>query len=165
MRAIKIDGEQTLKKFIRWAVIVIFGAFILIQLGQPDRSAPPIDPVMTIAADSGFTQPASGLIRIACFDCHSNETRWPWYSYVAPASWLVANDVMEGRSHLNFSEWGKYSKSKKVLKLGQIYEQVSKGEMPLQNYLYLHADGRLTAAQRDTITSWTEKEQEMLTGN
>lgn len=118
---------------------------------------------MTIEADSGFIMPVSGLIRTACFDCHSNETRWPWYSYVAPVSWLVANDVANGRRHINFSEWGKYPKSKRVLKLGQIYEQVSKGDMPIQKYLYMHADARLTAADRDSIASWTERMRDKLT--
>jgi len=154
-----------LKKILRWVIIIVAGAFILIQFGQPDRSTPPTDPAMTIAADSGFRMPAAGLLRTSCFDCHSNETRWPWYSYVAPVSWLVASDIENGRLHLNFSEWGKYPKSKKVLKLGQIYEQVSKGDMPLHNYLYIHAGARLTAAERDSITSWTEQEQEKLTGN
>jgi len=107
--------------------------------------------------------PVSGLLRTACFDCHSNETRWPWYSYVAPVSWLVADDVASGRRHLNFSEWEKYPKSKRVLKLGQIYEQVSKGDMPIQKYLYIHADARLTAADRDSITDWTERVKDRLT--
>ena len=119
---------------------------------------------MTIAAQAVFTPPVSRLVTTACFDCHSNETRWPWYSYVAPVSWLVADDVASGRRHLNFSEWGKYPKSKRVLKLGQIYEQVSKGEMPIQQYLYIHSDARLTAADRDSITDWTERERDKLTG-
>jgi len=140
--------------------MIVAAIFILIQLGQPDRSNPPIDQSMTISAQAEFKPPVSGLIRSACFDCHSNETRWPWYSYIAPVSWIVANDVREGRGHLNFSEWGKYPKSKRVLKLGQIYEQVSKGDMPIQKYLTIHTEARLTAADRDSITDWTERERD-----
>jgi Haem-binding domain len=149
-----------LKKILRWIGIIVAAVFILIQFGQPNRSNPPIDRTMTIAAQAVFTPPVSRLVTTACFDCHSNETRWPWYSYVAPVSWLVADDVANGRRHLNFSEWGKYPKSKRVLKLGQIYEQVSKGDMPIQKYLYIHADARLTPADRDSITDWTERERE-----
>jgi hypothetical protein len=119
---------------------------------------------MSITAEAEFTPPVSGLLRTACFDCHSDETHWPWYSYVAPVSWLVADDVKKGRGHLNFSEWGKYPKSKRVVKLGQIYEQVSKSDMPIQKYLYIHADARLTAADRDSITDWTERVRDRLTG-
>ena len=113
---------------------------------------------------SGITPPVANVIRTSCFDCHSNETRWPWYTEIAPVSWLVANDVHSGRNHLNFSEWGKYTKSKRVLKLGQIYEQVSKNEMPLSKYLYMHPNAKLSSADRDSITSWTEQEQDRLTG-
>ena len=152
-----------MKKILWWVAVIVPAIFILIQLGQPDRSNPPIDQSITIAAQAEFARPVSELIKASCFDCHSNETRWPWYSYVAPVSWLVADDVASGRRHLNFSEWGKYPKSKRVLKLGQIYEQVSKGDMPIQKYLFLHSDARLTAADRDSITDWTERERDKLT--
>ena len=75
----------------------------------------------------------------------------------------MADDVASGRRHLNFSEWVKYPKSKRVLKLGQIYEQVSKGDMPIQKYLFIHSEARLTAADRDSITDWTERERDKLT--
>jgi len=146
-----------LKNKLRWIGIIAAVVLMLIQFRQPDRSNPPVDQALTIAAQTEFTMPVSGLIRTACFDCHSNETRWPWYSYVAPVSWLVADDVAKGRRHLNFSEWEKYPKSKQVLKLGQIYEQVTKADMPLPKYLYIHSDARLSPADRDSIAAWTER--------
>ncbi len=152
-----------MKNTLRWIGIVVAALFILIQFGQPDRTNPPVDQSVTIAAHSEFSQPVSGLVRTACFDCHSNETRWPWYSYVAPVSWLVCSDVAKGRRHLNFSEWETYPKSKRVLKLGQIYEQVSKGDMPIEKYLYIHTDAKLSAADRDSITAWTERLRDNLT--
>jgi hypothetical protein len=152
-----------LKKKLRWIGISAGIVFVLIQFIRPERSNPPVDQSLAIAALAVFTPPVSNVIKTSCFDCHSNETRWPWYSDVAPGSWLVADDVTTGRRHLNFSEWGKYPKSKKVLKLGQIYEQVSKGEMPLPKYLYMHPDAKLSAADRDSILSWTEGERDRLT--
>jgi hypothetical protein len=151
------------KKILRWIGITIVVIFVALQFIRPVKENPPTDQSMTITAQSGITPAVATLIKASCFDCHSNETRWPWYCEVAPMSWLVVNDVTDGRKHLNFSEWGKYTKSKRVLKLGQIYEQVSKNEMPLPKYLTIHADARLSAADRDSLTNWTEREQDKLT--
>ena len=152
-----------MKKTLRWIGIGAAIGFILIQFVTPERTNPAFDRSLTIAAQAAFTPPISTMIKASCFDCHSNETRWPWYSYIAPLSWLVADDVASGRRHLNFSEWGKYPKSKRVLKLGQIYEQVSRGEMPIKEYLLMHADAQRSAADRDSILSWTERERDRLT--
>ena len=153
-----------MKKILRWIGIAIVVIVVGIQFVRPQRENPPVDQSATISAQSAITPAVAALVKTSCFDCHSNETRWPWYSEVAPVSWLVAGDVRNGRNHLNFSEWGKYTKSKRVLKLGQIYEQVSKNGMPLEKYLYIHTDARLSAADRDSIVSWTEREQDLLTG-
>jgi len=155
--------REELKKKLRWIGISAAIGFILIQFVTPERTNPAFDQSLAIAAQAEFTPPISTMIKASCFDCHSNETRWPWYSYIAPVSWLVADDVTTARRNLNFSEWGKYPKSKRVLKLGQIYEQVSKGEMPLKKYLLMHADAQLSAADRDSILSWTERERGRLT--
>jgi hypothetical protein len=155
--------REELKKTLRWIGISAAIGFILIQFVIPERTNPAVDQSLAIAAQAEFTPPISTMIKASCFDCHSNETRWPWHCYIAPVSWLVANDVATGRRNLNFSEWGKYSKSKRVLKLGQIYEQVSRGEMPLKKYLLMHADAQLSAADRDSILSWTERERDRLT--
>lgn len=86
------------------------------------------------------------LVMRACFDCHSNHTVWPWYSHIAPVSWLVQHDVDEARAHLNFSEWNKPQKH-----ADETAEQVEEGEMPLWFYLPLHADARLSAAEKQTL--------------
>ncbi len=155
--------REKLKKTFRWIGLSAAIGFILIQFVTPERTNPAFDQSLAIAAQAEFTPPISTMIKASCFDCHSNETRWRWYSYIAPMSWLVADDVASGRRHLNYSEWGKYPKSKRVLKLGQIYEQVSKGEMPLKKYLLMHADAQLSTANRDSILSWTERERGRLT--
>lgn len=151
-----------MKRKLQWIGISAAIGFILIQFVTPEKTNPAVDQSLTIAAQAEFTPPISTMIKASCFDCHSNETRWPWHCYIAPVSWLVADDVTSGRRHLNFSEWGKYPKSKKVLKLGQIYEQVSKGEMPLWKYLIMHPNAKLSAADRDSILNWTERERDSL---
>jgi cytochrome c551/c552 len=91
------------------------------------------------------------LIHRACFDCHSNETVWPWYSNVAPVSWLLQRDVNEGRTHLNFTEWDRLQKHAK-----DVAEQVKEGEMPLWFYLPMHPAARLTDTEKQALISGAE---------
>ena len=95
----------------------------------------------------------SGLLRAACYDCHSNETVWPWYAHVAPSSWFVAQHVDIGRRHLNFSTWADYPPSKADHKLEEIVEYVENHEMPLPSYLPLHPEAKLTDDDRRLITA------------
>jgi len=92
----------------------------------------------------------------SCKNCHSNQTAWPWYSYVAPFSWIVARDVHRGRSHLNFSEWGTYSAKKKEEKLEDICEQLVNGDMPDGKYLLIHRQAKLTQEEREAVCAWVE---------
>jgi hypothetical protein len=89
------------------------------------------------------------LARRACLDCHSNETVWPWYSYVAPASWLVSFDVMRGRREINFSEWRGGERGSRIAR--EIEEKITEREMPHGNYLMLHPEARLTNEERQQL--------------
>lgn len=115
---------------------------ILIQLVPAHRSNPPV--TREVRWDSDQTR---DVARRACYDCHSNETAWPWYSYVAPVSWLLARDVNEGRSHLNFSEWDRSLHDDPA----EIVEVVEEGEMPLGKYVLLHPEARLSDAGRAAL--------------
>jgi cytochrome c551/c552 len=98
------------------------------------------------------------LLRRACYDCHSNQTVWPWYSRVAPASWLVAHDVRHGREDLNFSTWTDAKATKRTKKLLKVAEEVREGEMPPWYYALVHPEARLTAAERTVLEAWTAAE-------
>jgi len=91
-------------------------------------------------------------VRVSCFDCHSNQTTWPWYSHVAPTSWLLQYDVTEGRRHLNFSEFNAPQRHAK-----DAAEQLRSGEMPQSDYLLLHSAARLTDAQREQLAAAFER--------
>jgi hypothetical protein len=91
-----------------------------------------------------------------CKDCHSNQTAWPWYSYVAPFSWIVAHDVHKGRRKLNFSEWDTYSPKKRGEKLEAICDQVVNGDMPDGKYLLIHRNARLTQQEQEAVCTWVE---------
>jgi hypothetical protein len=96
------------------------------------------------------------LLKNSCYSCHSNETHYPWYSYVAPSSWLVAKDVREGREELNFSTWTSYSMMDKLAKLDDIIEEVKEGEMPMGIYTLIHPSAKLDDAQIQLIVTWAE---------
>lgn len=98
----------------------------------------------------------------SCRDCHSDATRYPWYSYIPPVSWLIASDVSRGRKHLNFSEWSEYSIIRRERALSEIANQVKDGDMPISPYLLIHPDARLSARDTEAIFQWTQAERTRL---
>ncbi len=142
-------------KFFKWAFIAVVVLFVGMQLVPAGRSNPPIDPAMTFQAKVNVPPYIDRIVRRSCYDCHSHETVWPWYSFVAPVSWLVAGDVKNGRKLLNFSNWT-YNTIRTVGRLDQMAQEVDNGDMPLKNYLLMHPNAKLSKADRDTIMSWVE---------
>jgi len=100
-----------------------------------------------------------GVLQRACYDCHSNETRWPWYAWIAPASWLVVHDVNEARAEMNFSAWTSIPERKRRKLLGEIVEVLEEDAMPLWYYLLLHPGARLDAADEATLVTWARAER------
>jgi hypothetical protein len=141
--------ESGVKKVLRVVVIVLVVALIAIQLVPVARSNPPV--TEAIAAPDAVV----AVLRESCFDCHSNETHWPWYAYVAPVSWLVAYDVEEGREHLNFSEWDRYAPDERAHMVEEVWEEIDHGAMPLPKYLRLHPGARLTDEDQRILREWT----------
>jgi len=138
-----------LKKIVLIVLLVLLLAFGAIQLVPVERTNPPV------TAEIAAPPEVAAVIERCCYDCHSNETAWPWYAYVAPASWLVADDVHEGRRHMNFSEWGGYDARRQDRMRGDIWDEVSADEMPPGNYLLMHSSARLTDADRAVLRAWT----------
>ena len=102
-------------------------------------------------------QEVSRILREACYDCHSNETVYPWYASVAPISWLVIHDVDEGRDELNFSTWADYPLKRQNHKLDEIIELVEEGEMPMAVYKITHPEARLTNEEINLVIDWARK--------
>jgi hypothetical protein len=96
------------------------------------------------------------MLKTTCYDCHSNETVYPWYSYVSPVKFLVSKDTRKGRKHLNFSEWENYSMEDKLEVLDEISEEVEEGEMPMKIYPIVHPDAKLSDVDREVLISWAE---------
>jgi hypothetical protein len=137
---------------------------VLVQFFRPSRDNPASDPSLGVANHLRIPPRVATMLRTSCFDCHSNDTRWPWYTNFAPVSWLVVRDVSQGRRRLNFSAWASYTQSRQVSLLGNIAEQVTKEEMPYPPYLILHSEARLSRAERDSIAAWANDEQDRLFG-
>jgi enamine deaminase RidA (YjgF/YER057c/UK114 family) len=137
------------------AVVVLAAA---IQLYRPERSNPPVDPAL--ALESGGRAPAdvTAILQRSCYDCHSSRTRWPWYSNIAPMSWMVAGDVTEARKKLDFSTWMAYPPKQMSRKLETISDEVMKGDMPLKQYLMLHSDARLSDSDKSVVGDWATAE-------
>ncbi len=145
-----------IRKSLKILVIVVAVAFVLIQFARPQQTNPPIDSAMTIESVENPPENIEQILAASCNDCHSNNTVYPWYSQVAPVSWLVSHDVDEGREHLNFSEWGEFPKSKQNHKLEEICEEVEEGNMPMFKYYAVHWDARLNDEQIKALCDWTK---------
>lgn len=133
-----------LKKILIALAVIVIG----IQFIPVDRSNPPITQDIDAPAE------VKAILKTSCYDCHSNETIWPWYSYVSPASFLVAGDVEHGRKRVNFSEWDKYDENKKAKKLNAILEEVEEGEMPLSKYLIMHPAAEMNQEKIKILKDW-----------
>lgn len=146
-----------MKRIFKSILIIGLVIFLLIQLYQPARNK-----------DNGELLP-SHIIRLynvpdsvqlifaaTCYDCHSNNTKYPWYSYIQPARFIMERHIRNGKKDLNFSEFGNYSRRRQESKFERIIKQVESGEMPLASYTFLHKNSKLTSRQRETIIKWVD---------
>src|SRR6266567_6916548 len=116
----------------------------------------------TILREAQIDPETLAIVQRACQNCHSQKTEWPWYSHVAPMSWLIARDVQQARLHMNLSRWQDYSSEDRLRLLGEIGSAVRNRKMPVQRYLLLHPEARLTDIERQRIDRWTRTERTRL---
>lgn len=140
----------------RKRLLILAGVLILAQLIPVTKTNPVVDARSSLLASEGLPADVSATLRRSCQDCHSNRTAWPWYSRVAPVSWVVASDVNGGRHHLNFDEWGAYDLEKKQSRLTKVCEELKSGDMPDSKYLWIHRGAKLTQQQRAALCDWAE---------
>ncbi len=143
-----------MKKPLKVAGIVLLLSLAVSQFIRPERTNPQVDPSRELKATFAVPAPVQQILDRSCMDCHSYSTRWPWYSNLAPASWIVASDVREGREHMNFSEWGTYTRGRMISRLDMIVNEVDKGDMPLAGYQLLHPNAKLSEEEKDILCSW-----------
>jgi hypothetical protein len=143
-----------LKNKIILSVVLVIAC---LQLKQIDRIPYEKPTEQDIFAMENSNSELEILVKKNCYDCHSNQVNYPWYSSIAPISWFVQDHIEDGRKHMNFSEWGAYSNEKKAHKAEEGSEEVEEGEMPLESYAFIHRHANLSQEQRSMIVNWFAK--------
>jgi signal recognition particle subunit SEC65 len=136
--------------------------FIIIQFIPANRPLVILDNPNDIMVNNDVPENIEDILRTSCYDCHSNETVYPWYAYVSPVSLLVSKDTREGRSELNFSEWENLDKIEKAEILDEIEEEVEEGEMPMKIYPITHPKAKLSNSEREELMIWAQSMAESL---
>lgn len=138
-------------------MLLLLLVFIAIQFIRPVKN---MNSEAKPAAIEKFISVPSNVQNIlgrSCYDCHSNNTRYPWYASVQPVAWFLNSHVIKGKAELNFDEFGNYSKRRQLSKLKSIISQVKDGEMPLRSYIWIHKDAKLSVADEALVTDWATK--------
>ena len=147
--------SHKLKIFL--AIILLF---LVVQFIGIDKSVPKLEGYLDFIELESPPNEIANLIRTTCYDCHSFETKYPWYSNVAPISWTLGSHVRNGREYLNFSVWGNYKNDVKKDLLYKSYKQIGARQMPLANYLLLHKEARINNSQLEEFYSWFKTKSE-----
>ncbi|GIU74664.1 MAG: hypothetical protein KatS3mg004_1751 [Bryobacteraceae bacterium] len=138
-------------RWVRWAVIVLAAAFVGAQAVRPEKSNPPVVAQNTLQAQYEVPPEVQRILERSCGDCHSNRTRWPWYSHVAPVSWMLADHVKDGRRHFNMDDFTE------EMSLKDVCQEIRVGSMPLKGYVLMHPEAKLTGAEIQTVCAWTRE--------
>ncbi|MFT5662399.1 MAG: hypothetical protein ACI9TV_003050 [Sulfurimonas sp.] len=146
-----------IKKIVIGIVIILVG----IQFISVDKTNPPLDEKLTLKAPAQVME----VMKQSCFDCHSNETKWPYYADIAPMSFVVADHVKDARRALNFSKWNEISEEIKILRLKRAIVTVKNGMMALPSYVSAHEEAELSKEDKTILITWFESELKTLTGD
>lgn len=136
---------------------------ILIQFIRPSRNKGNQSSSTDLAKVVNVPANIEGILKTSCYDCHSNYTNYPWYSNVQPFGWWLANHIKEGKSELNFNDFGSYSKRRQLSKLKAIGESINDASMPLSSYILIHRNAKLSAEDKQMIIDWAGKTKDSLT--
>ena len=133
---------------------LLLGTILVAQFIRPAHVAEPVDPGADLIAVARPDAEVEHLLRVACYDCHSGQPRYPWYSVITPVNWWLAQHIRDGRKHFDASSWGSVPGYQRDHQAKEVMEMMEKKEMPLDSYTWTHADARLTDAQRKLISDF-----------
>lgn len=150
---------------VKKILLAILIVLVVIQFIQPARNKGGQVLATDMAAIYKMPDTVQAVLKAACYDCHSNNTNYPWYTYVQPVGWMLTNHIRNGKEELNFSEFGSYTARRQRSKLKAIANQVKDGDMPLYSYTIMHKDARLNKAQKQLIIDWAQKIKDSLEQN
>ena len=152
-------------RVIKKTLLGLLVVFIIIQFIQPARNKS--DQVLPTDLTKTFQVPENvhSILLSACYDCHSNNTNYPWYSRIQPFGWMLANHIRKGKAELNFSDFGSYSKRRQISKMNGIANSVKEGSMPLSSYRVMHKEARLSNDEKALLIDWAIKTKDSLRSN
>lgn len=143
-----------MKKFIRIFLILALISLVVLQFIRPDKNNGGYESVTGFETETKPSQEVAGILKSNCYDCHSDQTQYPWYAEIAPISYYLDDHIRHGKGEFNVSKWDGYSAKKKDHKLEEVIELVEKGEMPLDSYTWLH--GNLNESDTKALLLWAE---------
>ncbi|MCC6415755.1 MAG: heme-binding domain-containing protein [Opitutaceae bacterium] len=150
-------------RHLKALLALLIVALVFIQFIRPDKNlysaAPGPDDLLVMHPPSAAVR---DTLQRACYDCHSNHTRYPWYAEIQPLAWWLDRHIRDGKEHLNFSQFGRYTPKRQLSKLDDLIGAIEDGTMPLTSYQFLHADARLSAADIDLLVAWVEDVQDQI---
>ncbi|MFK5981967.1 MAG: heme-binding domain-containing protein [Flavobacteriaceae bacterium] len=141
-----------MKKIIKYILIIFIVVLVVLQFIRPDKNEGGYESLAAFKSETKVSNKVYQILKANCFDCHSNQTVYPWYAEISPISLWLDDHVDEGKDELNFSEWENYSVKKKDHKLEELTEEVEEGEMPLDSYTWIH--GKLSKEDQDLLMQW-----------
>lgn len=154
-----------LKKILKRTFQILLLAFIVIQFIRPAKNKSEGISNNDITKVYPVPENVQAILKTSCYDCHSNNTLYPWYSQIQPAAWWLNNHIEEGKRELNFSEFASYRIGRQYRKLNEINEQVKEGEMPLDSYLWIHKDAKMDEQQKLTLANWVTSVRDSIKAN
>jgi hypothetical protein len=147
---------------VKRILLIVIAVLVIIQFIRPTRNISTTESSNAIAKHYQVPDTINNMMKVACNDCHTNNTRYPWYTNIQPVGWWMQWHVNEGKKHVNYEEFASYAPKKQYKKMEETAELVKKDEMPLNSYLWIHHDAKLTAAQKDLFNNWATQLQEKI---
>ena len=135
-------------------LLLLVVALIVIQFFRPEKNIHPQPQPANIASVYPVPANVDSILVKACNDCHTNNTRYPWYSHIQPVDWWMSNHVTEGKRELNFDEYTNRSLRYQYHKMEEIADQIEEGQMPLDSYTWMHREARLNASEKKELIDW-----------
>jgi hypothetical protein len=146
---------------IGWLAVLVVAIVLVIQVIPVERNVSTVPPGQSFEKTEKVPANVAAILKVSCYDCHSNNTRYPWYSVLQPGAWFMARHIKKGKEELNFDEFNDYSKRRKKAKIKSIISQIEKEEMPLKSYLLLHPDAGLTPNKKKVLLQFFQSELEL----
>lgn len=143
-------------KIVKWGLLILALGLGIVQFIRPEKNISKEQSRSGVAENFVVPPPVQSTLQRSCYDCHSNNTAYPWYAEVQPVGWWLNKHIRDGKRGVNFDEYGSYRLMKQYHRFNDIVEQIQKDEMPLPSYLLLHPHAKLTASEKDELVKWCE---------